>query len=190
MHVHGKSWYQCLVSLCLCVSPFLLFFPSFLSSFPAFLVTCRVRLLLLRAGVRASFSLFLSLCSYSLCACVYLYIYTSLSLSLFPSLSLSMQMKTPSLYRCVVMHIYITHTHTLLSFPLYLLFHLCVCVYIAGISFLKKHLGIFFWPLLKSCGFVLSYVNRPPCIGVDWLEGAVDLSPNWRAPTFPWYLTL
>ena len=42
----------------------------------------------------------------------------------------------------------------------------------------------------KSCGFVLSYMNRSPCIGVDWLEGAVDLSPDWQAPVFPWYLTL
>jgi hypothetical protein len=43
MNVYGKSWYQCLVSPCLCVSPVLLFFPSLLSSFPVFLVTPRNR---------------------------------------------------------------------------------------------------------------------------------------------------
>jgi hypothetical protein len=87
MHVHGNSWYQCLVflSLCLSRSSFLSFFALFFSC-----ISGHVPSPAAAACGRACFFLTFSLALFifSLCMCILVYIYLSLSFSVSPPLSL------------------------------------------------------------------------------------------------------
>ncbi len=98
MHAHGKSWYQCLVflSLCLSRSSLLSFFALFFSCISDYVPSPAAAAACGRACYFLAFSLALFI--FSLCMSILVYIYLSLSFSVSPSLTLYANENTVSPY--------------------------------------------------------------------------------------------